>query len=392
MIAGPMTMPKRLIILGATGSIGDSALDVVRAYPGEFEVVGLSAHANVEKLAALASEFKPRFVAISDTIFAGSAADQFAGADLLTGPDGVEALAAHDVDVVLCGMVGAAGLRPILSAIRAGNRVAIANKEPLVMAGALVMEEARRHGVDVLPVDSEHNAIFQCLHGEDVDHVECIHLTASGGPFYKRSRESLMRVTPEEATNHPTWDMGAKISVDSATLMNKGLEVIEAHWLFNLPLSKIRVVIHPQSIVHSLVEFTDGSILAHLGLTDMKFPIQYALTWPERVSKPLGRLDLTEMTALTFDKPDFDQFPCLQLALDAATAGGTAPAILNAANETAVAAFRTGELRFLDIADTVKNTLDACPVSQDVTLESVLDADRAGRECAVRRIASRGVA
>lgn len=385
-------MPKRLIILGATGSIGDSALDVVRAYPGEFEVVGLSAHRNVEKLAALATEFKPGFVAVGDETAAGSAASRFGDAELLSGADGVEALAATNADIVLCGMVGAAGLRPILSAIRAGNRVAIANKEPLVMAGAVIMEEARRLNVEVLPVDSEHNAIFQCLHGEDIDNVECIHLTASGGPFYRRSRESLLKVTPEEAANHPNWDMGTKISVDSATLMNKGLEIIEAHWLFALPLSKIRVVIHPQSIVHSLVEFTDGSILAHLGLTDMKFPIQYALTWPERVNKPLGRLDLTDMAALTFDKPDFQQFPCLQLALDAAAEGGTAPAILNAANEAAVAAFCAGGLRFLDIADTVKDALDACSISQDVTLESVFEADRAGRERVAQRIASRGVA
>lgn len=385
-------MPKRLVILGATGSIGDSALDVVRAYPGEFDVVGLSAHGNVDKLAALAAEFGPRYVAVSDAAAIQGTSNAFGNAELLKGPEGVETLAAVDADVVLCGMVGAAGLRPILSAIRSGNRVAVANKEPLVMAGAVVMEEARRRDVEVLPVDSEHNAIFQCLHGEDIGNVECIHLTASGGPFYRRSRESLMRVQPEEAMDHPTWDMGAKISVDSATLMNKGLEVIEAHWLFALPLSKIRVVIHPQSIVHSLVEFTDGSILAHLGLTDMKFPIQYALTWPERVSKPLGRLDLTEMAALTFDKPDFEQFPCLQLALDVAHEGGTAPATLNAANETAVAAFCAGNLRFLEIADTVKDALDTCAVERDVTLESVLAADRAGRECAARRIASRGVA
>ncbi len=385
-------MRKRLVILGATGSIGDSALDVVRAYPDSFDIVGLSAHRNAPKLATLATEFKPEFVAISDEAVAGTVAGEFGDSKLLSGTSGVETLAATDVDVVLCGMVGAAGLRPILSAIRAGNRVAIANKEPLVMAGAIIMDEARALHVEVLPVVSEHNAIFQCLHGEDLGTVECIHLTASGGPFYRRSPESLTGVLPEEATNHPTWDMGAKISVDSATLMNKGLEVIEAHWLFALPLSKIRVVIHPQSIVHSLVEFTDGSILAHLGLTDMKFPIQYALTWPERVSKPLGRLDLTGMKALTIDTPDFEQLPCLQLALDAAAVGGTAPATLNAANETAVAAFCAGDLRFLDIADTVKEAMDTCPVTQSVSLESVLEADRAGRACASQRIASLGVA
>jgi 1-deoxy-D-xylulose-5-phosphate reductoisomerase len=382
-------MPKRITILGATGSIGDSALDVVRMYAGEFEIVGLSAHRNVDKLAELVQEFRPKYVALSDKSALHDVDAKLNGAEIL---NNVEDLAAADADVVLCGMVGAAGLQPILSAIRAGNRVAVANKEPIVMAGALIMEEARRHRVEVLPVDSEHNAIFQCLHGESIDAVACVHLTASGGPFYRRSRESLLAVTPEEATNHPTWDMGAKISVDSATLMNKGLEVIEAHWLFALPLSKIRVVVHPQSIVHSLVEFTDGSILAHLGLTDMKFPIQYALTWPERVSKPLGRLELTEMAALTFDKPDFEQFPCLEMAWAAARQGGTAPAILNAANEIAVSAFCQNRLAFLEIAETVRATLDQCASESEVTMESVLAADRLAREAAERHVASCGVA
>jgi 1-deoxy-D-xylulose-5-phosphate reductoisomerase len=385
-------MATRITILGSTGSIGKSALEAVRAYPGRFEIVGLAAHQNAEKLIEQAAAFKPEFVALTDESAADRAAPLLGDAKLLRGEDGLETLAAIHVDVVLCGMVGAAGLRPILRAIEAGNRVAIANKEPLVMAGALVTATARARGVEILPVDSEHNAIFQCLQGHRLEDVECVHLTASGGPFYRRDKESLQRVTPDEAANHPTWDMGRKISVDSATLMNKGLEVIEAHWLFDLPLSKIRVVIHPQSIVHSLVEFTDGSILAQLGPTDMRFPIQFALTWPDRVAKPMGRLDLTTMPALTFDKPDFTQFPCLRLAIRAAELGGTAPAILNAANETAVAAFCQGSFGFLEIADVVADALESCPMEPEVTLDSVLEADRAARARAARRIESRGAA
>lgn len=370
---------RRITILGSTGSIGTSALEVVRHYADRFEVIGLAAHSNAGLLARQAREFHPQFVAIADRDAGRDLAGQLPGVRVASGPEALMELAATPADIVLCGMVGAAGLKPVLGAIDAGNTIALANKEPLVMAGALIMERARANNVTVLPVDSEHNAIFQCLHGHRIEDVRCVHLTASGGPFYGMPRESLAGVTPAQATRHPTWNMGAKISVDSATLMNKGLEVIEAMWLFGLPLEKVEVVIHPQSIVHSLVEFNDGSILAHLGPTNMKFPIQFALTWPERVPEPMGRLDLTTMRELTFAKPDFAEFPCLGYAIEAARAGGTAPAILNAANESAVAAFCTGKIDFLRISEVVREVMDECPVSHDVTLESVLEADSDAR-------------
>ena len=373
-------MPIRLSILGSTGSIGRSALDVVRHYPGMFEVVALGTFGNTELLEQQVREFKPSHVAVAD----GAAASglNLTGLDtqLLNGPEGLEELAGVNVDIALCAIVGAAGLKPVLRAIDAGNRVALANKEPLVIAGPLIMETAQQRGVDVLPVDSEHNAIFQCLEGHSREDVHCIHLTASGGPFYGKSSEARRDVTPEEAANHPTWDMGKKISVDSATLMNKGLEVIEAMWLFGMPLEKIRVIVHPQSIVHSLVEFNDGSILAHLGPTDMKFPILFALTWPARVSEPMSRLDLTQIEKLTFAKPDFSEFPCLRLALESARTGGTAPAVLNAANEVAVQAFCQNRIPFLEIPALVERVLSETPVEPRVSLETVLKADSDARE------------
>ncbi|MCC6797908.1 MAG: 1-deoxy-D-xylulose-5-phosphate reductoisomerase [Candidatus Hydrogenedentes bacterium] len=383
--------PRRITILGSTGSIGTSALDVVRHYPERFEVVGLAANANVELLAKQVREFRPKFVAVANREAARKLSEQLPDVNIAAGCEGLEEIAAAPADVVLCGIVGAVGLKPVLSAINAGNAIALANKEPLVMAGPLIMERARAKGITVLPVDSEHNAIFQCLQGHRVEDVQCIHLTASGGPFYGKPRDTLVGVTPAQATRHPTWNMGAKISVDSATLMNKGLEVVEAMWLFGLPLEKVEVVIHPQSIVHSLVEFTDGSILAHLGLTNMKFPIQYALTWPERVPEPMGRLDLTAMRELTFAKPDFSEFPCLAYAMEAARTGGTAPAILNAANESAVDAFCKGQIEFLRISEVVREVMDECAASQDVTLEAVLEADTLARERAGHVMTGLGV-
>lgn len=375
-------MVTRIVILGSTGSIGRSALDVVRHYPDRFDVVGLAAGGNVELLARQAAEFRPKYISVGHE--AGRARLESMGldAEIWTGLDGLIRLGSVPVDVTLCAVVGSVGLRPLLAAIDAGNRVALANKESLVMAGRVVTERARAKKAVLLPVDSEHNAIYQCLHGHRLEDVNCVHITASGGPFYKRSRESLLDVTPAEATHHPTWDMGAKISVDSATLMNKGLEVIEAMWLFNLPLSKIEVVIHPQSIVHSLVEFNDGSILGHLGITDMKFPILYALTWPERVKSPMGRLDLKRMRELNFAAPDFEKFPCLGYALKAAAEGGTAPAVLNAANETAVHAFCEGRIRFLEIEEVVYRVMDGARTGSDHELESVELADRVARETA----------
>ena len=383
--------PRRITILGSTGSIGTSALDVMRHYPERFEVVGLAANANVELLAKQVREFRPKFVAVANREAARKLSEQLPGVNIAAGCEGLEEIAAAPADVVLCGIVGAVGLKPVLSAIDAGNAIALANKEPLVMAGPLIMERAHAKGITVLPVDSEHNAIFQCLQGHRVEDVQCIHLTASGGPFYGKPRDTLVGVTPAQATRHPTWNMGAKISVDSATLMNKGLEVVEAMWLFGLPLEKVEVVIHPQSIVHSLVEFTDGSILAHLGLTNMKFPIQYALTWPERVPEPMGRLDLTAMRELTFAKPDFSEFPCLAYAMEAARTGGTAPAILNAANESAVDAFCKGQIEFLRISEVVREVMDECAASQDVTLEAVLEADTLARERAGHVMTGLGV-
>lgn len=384
-------MGTTLTILGSTGSIGKSALEVVRALPGRFEVVGLGAGSDLETLATQVDEFKPKWVALNDEKSAAALGERCPGVEALAGPQGVEELASRSVDITLCAIVGAAGLKAVLKAIEAGNRIALANKEPLVMAGRLIMEQAKKNGVEVLPVDSEHNAIFQCLQGHCVEDVHKIHLTASGGPFYGRSKSSMAKVRPEEATAHPTWDMGAKISVDSATLMNKGLEIIEAMWLFALPLDVIHVIIHPQSIVHSLVEFTDGSILAHLGVTDMRLPIQFALTWPERVKSPMARLDLGKIKDITFSAPDFSEFPCLKYAREAAREGGTAPAVLNAANEEAVSAFQVGRLPFLGIAAVVWEVLEQSTFTQDDSLEAVLNADAEARRLAAVTIGRLGV-
>jgi len=377
-------------ILGATGSIGKSALEVIRQYPDRFQVQGLAAHSNIELLASQVAEFRPPVVAIGDEQAAQAFAALDLGVEILSGLEGLEELAARPAETVLCAVVGAVGLRPLLAAIRAGNRVAVANKEPFVMAGKYVMETARAHGVEVLPVDSEHNAIFQCLHGHDRADLLAIHLTASGGPFYQQDRETLANVSPAQATRHPTWDMGAKISVDSATLMNKGLEIVEAMWLFDVPESQIDVVIHPQSVVHSLVEFSDGHILAHLGVTDMKFPILFALTWPERVKSPMARLDLTSLGHLSFAAPDFRAFPCLALAREAAAEGGTAPAILNAANEEAVSAFCAERLAFLRISDVVAEVRAKEKACAQYDLEAVLAADAAARIRAREVIATLG--
>lgn len=372
-------MATRVSILGSTGSIGRSALQVVAHHRDAFEVIGLGAHSSIDTLCEQIEAFQPKFVAVFDDIAAAELEARNLGPSILKGTSGAKELASQEVDVVLSGIVGAAGLHSVVAALEAGNRVALANKEPLVMAGRYIMEVARRNGVSILPVDSEHSAIFQCLEGHAVEDVHRVYLTASGGPFYGRSCESLAQVTPDEATNHPTWDMGAKISVDSATLMNKGLEVIEAQWLFGLPLEAIEVVIHPQSIVHSLVEFTDGGILAHLGVTDMQLPIQFALLWPKRVKSPVERLSLTSMKDITFAVPDFRAFPCLGYALGAAQRGGTAPAVLNAANEEAVRSFCRGQLSFLQIADIVNEVLERTEFRDDWDLDTVLLADAEAR-------------
>ncbi len=382
---------KRIAILGSTGSIGRSALDVVRHYRDRFEVVALTAHRNVDCLARQIEEFNPEYAAVTDESAAAGFDDTFSGrCKIYTGPEAVEEIASVQVDVMLCAIVGAAGLRPVLRAIDAGNHIALANKESLVIAGELVMEHARSRGVTILPVDSEHSAIFQCLNGCPSEDIDRVYITASGGPFHGKPRRTLRDVTPEEAVDHPTWDMGDKISVDSATLMNKGLEVIEAMHLFDLPLEKIQVVVHPQSVVHGLVEFSDGAILAHLGVTDMRVPILFALTWPERVESPIERLDLTTIDALTFDNPEFSDFPCLGLALSAAKQGGTVPAVLNAANEVAVEAFCKSKIGFLDIAAVVRNVMETAGVESVVSLESVESADREARRRAWATIGNMG--
>ena len=375
-------MATRISILGSTGSIGRSTLEVVRHQRERFDVVALAAHKNVARLAKQIDEFQPSRVAVVDEAAAQELQAMNLGVEVLSGPAGLEELAAAEADVALCAMVGAAGLKPILRAIDAVDRLALANKEPMVVAGRLVTDHARERGVDILPVDSEHNAIFQCLEGHKREEVHRIYLTASGGPFYGQPRADLAKVTPAQAARHPRWDMGTKISVDSATLMNKGLEVIEAMWLFDIPLAQIEVVIHPQSIVHSLVEFVDGSILAHLGVTDMRLPIQFALTWPERTPPPMERLDLKNMPALTFAEPDFGEFPCLAQAIEAATVGGTAPALLNAANEAAVEAFCRERIAFLQISEVTHEVMTRCAVQKDGTLESVLGADAEARRVA----------
>ena len=375
---------KRIAILGSTGSIGRSALSVIEAQTGRLEVVGLAAGRNADLLAEQAGRHRPRVVAASTpaALDQAQAALRRAGVDVeqaCAGQDGLRAVATHpDADVVLCATAGTAGLDATLAAIDAGKTIALANKEVLVMAGGLMMRAARRRGVAILPVDSEHNAIHQCLHGRHPDEVRRLILTASGGPFRDRPAAELEAVTPREALDHPTWRMGRKITVDSATLMNKGLEVIEARWLFDAPPDRIDVVVHPQSIVHSLVELRDGSVIAQLGVTDMRLPIQYAFSYPERWDAPLPALDLAGCGRLDFDRPDLQRFPCLALAYRALRGPTALPVILNAANERAVEAFLDQRLGFTAIPAAIERALDAGERRQagDVrTLAAVREVD-----------------
>jgi 1-deoxy-D-xylulose-5-phosphate reductoisomerase len=376
---------KKLSILGSTGSIGTSALDVVRRNRGRFGVVALAAGRNLDLLAEQIAEFDPRVVSVLDEDHARRLRERTGPvrADVLSGPEGYREVAAADgADMVLSALVGAAGLLPTLAAIEAGRDIALANKETLVTAGALVMERVRAKGVRLFPVDSEHSAIFQCLEGQDRDAVRRIVLTASGGPFLRHSAEQLEAVTPVEALKHPNWTMGRKITIDSASMMNKGLEVIEARWLFDTDYDRIDVVVHPRSIVHSMVEFRDGSILAQMGVPDMRIPIAYALAWPERIPQPGSLLDLTRAGALEFFEPDRERFPGLDLAYAAGRAGGTAPAVLNGANEIAVEAFLQGRIRFTDMAATIKEVLSRHERDEVRSVEDVLRADRWARETA----------
>jgi 1-deoxy-D-xylulose-5-phosphate reductoisomerase len=376
--------PRRVTILGSTGSVGQNTVDLLLRNPEGFEVEALTAYRSPQRLAEQARALHARFVAIADPLHYPALKQALAGTGIETGC-GAEALteaALRPADWVMAGIVGAAGLAPTLAAIRRGAIIALANKEVLVCAGSLVMQEITRCGATLLPVDSEHNAIWQCFDFARIDAVEKIILTASGGPFRERSLDEMRDVTPEEAVAHPNWRMGAKISVDSATMMNKGLELIEAHHLFRLPCDRIEIVVHPQSIIHSAVAYRDGSVLAQLGSPDMRTPIAYALAWPDRIETPTKRLDLAAIGRLTFEPPDECRFPALRVAREALIGGGGYPTVLNAANEVAVHAFLDGRIRFLDIAEVVERTLGAIPEGPLESLEDVYNFDRLAREFA----------
>jgi 1-deoxy-D-xylulose-5-phosphate reductoisomerase len=393
---------KKIAILGSTGSIGVNTLDVIRSHPERFKVVALTAAKQIALLAEQCIEFKPSIAVVSDADGASKLSrileEKKIATQVLYGPQAlVNAVTESGCDTVMAAIVGAAGLVPTLAAAKAGKRVLLANKEALVMSGNLFMQAMKAGGGELLPIDSEHNAIFQCLPDRftqnPVDHagVEELWLTASGGPFRDRSIAELASITPDQACAHPNWVMGRKISVDSATMMNKGLEVIEAFWLFGLPLDKIQVLIHPQSVVHSMVRYRDGSVLAQLGQPDMRTPIAYGLAWPERIDAGVAPLNLTQLSGLSFSEPNFSQFPCLKLAFSAAKAGGTAPTVLNAANEVAVAAFLDEGLPYLSIPTVVEYCLNAiAPVAAD-SLETILAADVRARQIANQFIRDRQI-
>ncbi|KWR70889.1 1-deoxy-D-xylulose-5-phosphate reductoisomerase [Pseudomonas citronellolis] len=395
-----MSAPQQVCVLGATGSIGLSTLDVLARHPQRYSVFAITGHSRLAELEALCLVHRPRFAVVASDEQARhlQGALRAAGLDtrVLAGEPGLCEVAGHpEVDVVMAAIVGAAGLKPTLAAVQAGKRVLLANKEALVMSGALFMHEVQAHGAVLLPIDSEHNAIFQCMPGDYARGlgqvgVRRILLTASGGPFRETPLDQLSEVSPEQACAHPNWSMGRKISVDSASMMNKGLELIEACWLFDAPPSKVEVVIHPQSVIHSLVDYVDGSVLAQLGNPDMRTPIAHALAWPERIDSGVSPLDLFGIARLDFQAPDEQRFPCLRLARQAAEAGGSAPAMLNAANEVAVAAFLERRIRFTEIAviiDEVLNREAATPVE---SLDVVLEADRRAREAAQAWLHGRG--
>jgi 1-deoxy-D-xylulose-5-phosphate reductoisomerase len=377
---------RRLLILGSTGSIGTQALDIVARDP-ELELVGLSAERSADELIEQAARFGVDRIALADPDAGARAAEAWTDGEVLVGAEGLVRLVVESgADLVLNALVGSAGLGPTVATLGEGIDLALANKESLVVGGELVMALAEATGAQILPVDSEHSALHQLLAGERPGTVEKLVLTASGGPFRGRTRAELEDVSVQDALAHPTWDMGGKITIDSATLMNKGLEVIEAHHLFGLPYDRIDVVVHPQSIVHSLITLCDGAALAHLGHPDMRVPIAYALHYPERVDVPVRPLDLAEVGALTFEPVDHEAFPCLGLARAAAVAGGTAPCVLNAANEVAVHAFLRGGLSYLGIAAVIERTLEALPAARVRAFESLYDADREARAVAARLV------
>ena len=379
-------MKRKLAILGSTGSIGTQTLEVVQMHPDRFEVYAICAHRSVDLLIKQAHEFQPEVVCIADETLLPTLKQSLSDLNIKVW-GGAEAIAQMvtlpSIDVVVAAMVGYAGLYPTIEAIKAGKTIALANKETLVVAGELITRLAVEHHAPILPVDSEHSAIFQSLVGEEKNEIEKILLTASGGPFLHLSKEELATVTPAQALKHPNWEMGAKITIDSASMMNKGFEVMEAKWLFGVPADKIEVLVHPQSVVHSAVQFTDGAVKAQLGTPDMRLPIQYALTFPERCASPCGRLNLTELGQLTFMKPDLERFPNLALAYKAIERGGNIPCALNAANEVANLAFREGRCSFLQMSDIIADAMDKTPYIPNPTYDDYVNTDTISRNIAL---------
>jgi 1-deoxy-D-xylulose-5-phosphate reductoisomerase len=386
--------PRRVTVLGSTGSVGCNTIDLITRNPDSFEVEALTAHRSAARLAEQARKVGARIAVVSDPAHYRELKQALSGSGIeaAAGERAVIEAAERPADCVMAAIVGAAGLAPTLAAVRRGAIVAFANKETLVCAGALMTAEIERHGATLLPVDSEHSAIFQVIEEDRLEAVDRIILTASGGPFRQLDRAAMARVTPKQAVAHPTWDMGAKISVDSATMMNKGLEIIEAHHLFQLPESRIEVLVHPQSVIHSMVSYVDGSVLAQLGNPDMRTPIAYALAWPKRMRAPVERLDLSQIGTLTFEPPDPERFVALRLAREALKAGGTAPTVLNAANEVAVEHFLAGRIGFLGITDAVEATLDAIPQRPLTSLQAVIEVDREARLAANSAVSQLAVA
>ena len=402
----PSSVVTKLTVLGATGSIGLNTLEIVRQFPQKFKIEALSCRSSIERLVEQIKEFEPRFVCVDNSEQARELRETFRDRNSGTETEfvwGVEGLiqisSDPEVDIVVAGIVGAAGLQPTFSAVQAGKTVAVANKEPLVMAGELFVQTAKKTGAKLLPTDSEHNAIFQVLHGEPPERIARLILTASGGPFRDLPLKEFEKITPAEALSHPNWEMGRKISIDSATMMNKGLEIIEAHWLFNTPVENIDVLMQRESIIHSMVEFIDGSFLAQMGLPDMRVPIAYCLGWPERLPLKIPRLDPLSMSALHFEKIDPQRYPCLPLAIKVAKQGGAAPAVLNGANETVVTAFLGEEIRFVEIAETIAavikdfekalHQVDVPPFLRKIcTLEDAEHADKWGRKQASKILES----
>jgi 1-deoxy-D-xylulose-5-phosphate reductoisomerase len=372
---------KRLVILGSTGSIGKNTLKVISDYPDRFKVAALAVRNNVQELDLQINEFRPDVVAVFDESAAEILKKKDPPVEILTGERGlIEVATLENIDMVVSAIVGSAGLIPTYEAIKAGKTIALATKEALVMAGKIIMSEASKRGVRIIPVDSEHSAVFQCLNGRDMDEVEKIILTASGGSFLRKDISELETVTPAQALKHPNWDMGKKITIDSATLMNKGLEVIEAYWLFNLTIEKIGVIIHPQSIIHSMVKFIDGSVIAHMSVPDMKGPISYALSYPERLGNILPVLNLSEVKELTFEEPDNEKYPSLSLTYDALRMGGTMPCVLNTANETAVEAFLNEKISFTEIPRVVSKTMAEHKVLKGESVEEVISVSNWARQ------------